>query len=267
MARAFYKDLGLEIEDILARSDLYERPGKCQHAFCTDIDRQGDVRILANIAPSERWMATTLHEVGHGVYEKYLDMSLPYTLREPAHMLTTEAVAILMERSIRSAWFLTRYAGVPEEKARAMERDLKAHIRAKLLVFCRWCSVMLRFEQALYRDPEQDLDALWWDLVERYQFLTRPEGRKAPDWAAKIHLSTAPVYYQNYLLGDLVASQLWDYIQKRVLSPGAFFASPETGRYLVEKVFRPGSREVWSLWLKGATDEALNPEHFAGQIA
>ena len=37
---------------------------------------------------------------------------------------------------------------------------------------------------------------------------SRPPGRAAPDWASKIHLAVAPVYYQSYLLGELLASQL-----------------------------------------------------------
>lgn len=267
LTRTFYQDLGLEIDDILARSDLYEKPGKCQHGFCTDIDRKGDVRILENIVPTERWMGTTLHEFGHGVYFKYLDSSLPYVLKEPAHILTTEAIAILMERSTRSAWFLTQYVGVSQERARGMEQSLRKQARAKLLVFCRWCSVMLRFEQALYRDPGQDLDVLWWDLVERYQFLVKPDAAPRGAWASKIHLATAPVYYHNYLLGELVASQMADYINQRVLAPGEIFTNPKTGRYLVDKIFQPGDRQPWSIWLKNATGEPLSPEHFAGQIA
>ena len=51
-------------------------------------------------------------------------------------------------------------------------------------------------ERALYRDPEQDLNALWWDLVERLQCVARPERRDAPDWASKIHFSVAPVLPQ-----------------------------------------------------------------------
>ena len=52
------------------RSDLYEKPGKSPHAFCTDIDREGDVRVLANIVPNEYWMGTMLHELGHSVYSQ-----------------------------------------------------------------------------------------------------------------------------------------------------------------------------------------------------
>ncbi|MER3467205.1 MAG: peptidase M3, partial [Thermoflexus sp.] len=67
LARAFYTAIGLEIEDILARSDLYEREGKQQHAYCIHIDRRGDVRILANLQPDAYWAETMLHELGHAV--------------------------------------------------------------------------------------------------------------------------------------------------------------------------------------------------------
>ena len=67
---------------------------------------------------------------------------------------------------------------------------------------------MTTFERQLYADPDADLDTLWWDLVERYQQVRRPDDRHEPDWASKIHLAAAPVYYQNYLYGELFASQL-----------------------------------------------------------
>ena len=49
-----YDGLGLEVRDILKRSDLFERQGKNQHAFCIDIDRQGDIRTLNNLQPNHR---------------------------------------------------------------------------------------------------------------------------------------------------------------------------------------------------------------------
>ena len=49
LCRDFYAGIGLPVNDVVAHSDLYEKPGKSPHAFCTDIDRDGDVRVLANI--------------------------------------------------------------------------------------------------------------------------------------------------------------------------------------------------------------------------
>ena len=54
---------------ILDRSDLFPREGKCQHAFCIDVDREGDVRVLANVEPDRYWADTMLHELGHGAYD------------------------------------------------------------------------------------------------------------------------------------------------------------------------------------------------------
>jgi peptidyl-dipeptidase A len=45
LAARFYDSIGLPVESVLDRSDLYEREGKNPHAFCMDIDRRGDVRI------------------------------------------------------------------------------------------------------------------------------------------------------------------------------------------------------------------------------
>jgi peptidyl-dipeptidase A len=50
----------------------------------------------------------------------------------------------------------------------------------------------------MYENPDQDLNKLWWDMVERYQLLKRPPGRNAPDYGSKIHIVSAPVYYHNY---------------------------------------------------------------------
>ena len=39
--------------------------------------------------------------------------------------------------------------------------------RREQLIFARWTMVMLHFEKALYEDPDQDLNRLWWDDVAR----------------------------------------------------------------------------------------------------
>ena len=88
--------------------------------------------------------------------------------------------------------------------------------RAQLLVFARWVLVMTNFERGLYADPDADHDTRWWDLVERYQLVrattrtaTRPTGRP------RSISPSAPVYYQNYLYGELFASQLQATLRQR----------------------------------------------------
>jgi len=271
LTRRFYRAIGLDVDDVLARSDLYERDGKQQHAYCMHVDRKDDIRILANIKPNDKWMSTMLHECGHAVYDKYLDPDLPYILRRSAHILFTEAIAMLMGRLETDADWLVTYASVPEAEASSLADRLWEQLRGQLLIMARWVPVMSHFERALYQDPRQDLNSLWWDLAERFQMVPRPDGRDAPDWAAKIHLSTSPVYYHNYLMGELIASQLGHYIEAHVLGGNGdmgqrFVTDPAVGRYLTEKVFRPGALRHWQDALAFATGERLRPQYFVGQV-
>ena len=265
----FYTAIGLPIDDVLKRSDLYEKPGKNQHAFCTDIDHEGDVRVLCNVRSTENWMCTMLHEFGHAVYDLYADYQLPHFLRGPAHTLSTEAIAELMGRFSKDGDWLRTYAGVSaEEVARVAEISAEEN-RVQLLVMTRWVLVMCHFEREMYRDPSQDLNSLWWDMVEKYQGVHRPDNRNEPDWASKLHLALAPVYYQNYLLGEMFASQLLRYLRTKVVNgdaPDALVTSPKVGQWLREKIFEPGSTRSWEDGLAFATGERLNPAYFAEQL-
>jgi peptidyl-dipeptidase A len=272
MCREFYAGIGLPIDDVLARSDLYEKPGKSPHAFCTDIDRAGTVRVLANIKPNEYWMSTMLHELGHAVYSsKNIPAHLPYVLRTEAHILTTEGVAMMFERFATCAEWLAAY-GATVEKPAEFDRAGALQRRSKLLVFSRWCQVMFRFEKEMYRNPDADLNRLWWDLVEKYQLVRRPEGRHAPDYASKIHIVSAPAYYHNYMLGQLFACQLHAAIARDVLhaktpATAIYTRNPAVGQYMNAKVFAWGRTKPWNEFVRLATGEELSAKAFAAEFA
>ena len=272
LTRRYFAAVGFDVRDLLGRSDLYERDGKCQHAFCIWMDRRDDIRVLANVRPTEYWMNTMLHEFGHAVYDQGVDPSLPYFLRSSAHTLTTEASAMLLGRLSRNAEWLVQYASVPEADARAAADALERSRTATLLVAARWELVMCHFERALYADPAQDLDGLWWELVERFQLVRKPEGRAAPDWAAKIHLSAAPVYYHNYLLGEMMASQLQAHLLDDVLGGGddvwqRYVTAPEVGRHLRERLYATGASLDWRRTIEQATGRPLDPAPFVAELA
>jgi len=103
--------------------------------------------------------------------------------------------------------------GIIDAKERDKIKDDSFNaLRLQQIVFSRWAQVMYRFEKSMYENPDQDLNKLWWDTVEKYQMITKPEGRNMPDWASKIHIALYPCYYHNYLLGEMLASQFYSYI-------------------------------------------------------
>jgi peptidyl-dipeptidase A len=268
----YYTGIGLDITGMLKKSDLFEKKGKCQHAFCINIDRENiDTRVLCNVTKSENWMNTMLHEFGHAVYEKYYDTSLPWILKSPAHTFTTEAIAQMFGKfSSNPQWMFDMKLMDEKERAKVADESFKS-IRLQMMVFSRWSQVMYRFEKSLYENPDQDLNKLWWDLVEKYQLLKRPEGRNEPDWASKIHIASSPCYYHNYLLGELLASQLYYYIGTNILkvkdvTNQSFVNKPEVGKYLVEKVFSVGARYYWNDMIEKATGEKLTAKYYALQF-
>ena len=268
LCRDFYAGIGLPIDSVIARSDLYEKKGKSPHAFCTDIDREGDVRVLANIVNNEYWMGTMLHELGHSVYSsKNIPKELMYVLRSESHILTTEGVAMQFERFSKSRAWLEKM-GVEVEHPKAFDEAAKKIQRNQLLIFSRWCQVMLRFEKSMYENPEQDLNKLWWDLVEKYQLVTRPKHRDAPDYASKIHIVSAPVYYHNYMMGQLFASQVHHAIARDVYNgadPGTviYIDNKAVGDFMKKKIFEPGKTFDWRGLTKFATGSELSPKAFA----
>jgi peptidyl-dipeptidase A len=271
LAATFYAGIGLDVESVLAKSDLYEREGKNPHAFCADIDKEGDVRILCNIKNNESWMETTLHELGHAVYDKYHDPEVPYLLREPAHAFTTEAIAMFFGRLSRNPAWMQQMLNLSDEQRREIEKVSGKYMQLKQLIFARWAMVMYQFEKQLYANPDQDLNSLWWEMVEKYQFVKRPVGRNTPDWAAKIHFAVAPCYYHNYMLGELLASQLHNHIVHILMLRDSdenvsYVGHRNTGIFLAKEVFEVGAVYRWDEMIERATGEPLTPKYFVAEF-
>jgi peptidyl-dipeptidase A len=79
----------------------------------------------------------------------------------------TEAIAIFFQRfAIQPEWLddVMNVQLLNKEK-----EDSRYLFNLDQLIFSRWSQVMFRFEKSLYADPDQDLNELWWNLVEKYQ--------------------------------------------------------------------------------------------------
>lgn len=271
VTKNYYKSIGMDIDDMLAKSDMFERKGKNQHAFCMDVDKEGDVRVLCNTVHNSYWMNTLLHEFGHAVYSKYTDRALPFFLRDAAHTFTTEAVAMFFGRLSTNPQWMVENLGISQTEAQKIAEDCYKTLRLEQLTFSRWAQVMYRFEKTMYENPEQDLNATWWNLVEKYQLLKRPEGRNEPDWASKIHVALYPCYYHNYLMGELLASQFSYYIAQNYykaedLKNISFSKNNEVGKFMIDKVFTPGMRYEWNIMIERATGEKLTAKYYARQF-
>jgi len=270
LAKRYYESLGMQVDDILARSDLLEKPGKSPHAFSTNLNRGDDIRVLCNLKPNVYWADTMIHELGHAVYDKYIGKDVPFLLHEPSHSITTEGYAMMVGAIVKNEDWLRRGLELPEAQAAPLSQAARRSLRAEKLIFSRWSQVMTRFEQGMYTNPDQDLGRLWWDLKKKYQMLNPPENVSRPDYAAKIHIVTAPVYYHSYLMGELFACQVHAHIARNIVKVDdphktSFFGKKEVGQFMRDKIFAPGNLYPWNDLTKFATGEPLTPKYFVKQ--
>jgi len=265
-AKKFYDAVGVDVRDILDKSDLYEKEGKYQHACCMDVDSEGDVRIVENVKNDEYWMKTTLHELGHGIYDKYMDFKLPFILRGYNHIFVTEAIALFFERNSNSLKFIKKFGDLKKIDEDEITKTTKKILQIEELVFLRWAQVMYYFEKELYKNPRQDLNKLWWEMVGKYQKLNF--SRDKPDWASKIHFVSSPVYYQNYLLGKILVSQLKVYINKNILKKekNNYYGDKRVGEYLKKNIFVQGKKVPWNILIENATGEKLTAKYFVKEF-
>jgi peptidyl-dipeptidase A len=216
-------------------------------------------------------METILHELGHAVYSKYHNREEPWLLREPTHSFTTEAIAMFFGRLSRNPIWMQKMLGLADKERAEIEGVSRKYLQFQQVLFARWAMVMYSFEKQLYADPDQDLNDLWWDLVEKYQLIKRPPGPADAGWASKLHFTTAPCYYHNYMLGELLASQLHHHIVHEVLRlesdhDVSYVGDKALGDYLRKKVLGPGARYHWNDMIERATGEPLTPKYFVEQF-
>ncbi len=258
VTRKTYEGMGMDIRELLTNSDLYEREGKNPHGFCLDVDRKGDIRVLCNIRNDARWMKTLLHEFGHAVYHLYYHPKHSFWLRTPAHIFTTEAVALLMDRLVIHPVWLKTYVKIPSAQANKISRESRQRLKERFLIFTRWALVMSHFERKLYESEDIDLNRTWWELVEKYQEIPAPDGRSQKnDWACKIHLSIAPVYYHNYLMGEAWAMQL-----ERKIERLGEKVSKTAGEFLIQQVFHPANSFPWDEFVQVSLSEPFSAQPF-----
>ena len=154
--------------------------------------------------------------------------------------------------------------GLPAETANQLGPQLAIQETASLLAFVRWCLAIVHFEREFYSDPGQDLNGLWWDIEERYQEIPRADGRDAPDWASKVHVATAPVYYHTYLYGRLFSAQL---TRKMDADLGGWWRGRAgTGAYIKRELFMPGARFPWTELVERVTGQPLGVEALASAV-
>ncbi|SDN47276.1 peptidyl-dipeptidase A [Fictibacillus solisalsi] len=250
----FFSKINLDITPLIQNGHFTNSEDKSPTGFCFHIDRQGDIRISVNQNSTFQSLQTVLHELGHGVYEMFINSALPFILKQPSQIFISEAVALLFEKI---PLYSSHFGANDFSKALPKETYYQ-----NLLVRLYWTMTLTLFEMQLYENPEQNLNKLWWTLVNDIQKINPPDDWDFPYWASKSHLSTLPVYYHNYLFGELQASTLFIYLTTSFKEP----FSEEALQDLKEYLFYPGASLLWKDASTADFYLPVTPQHLKDEI-
>lgn len=124
------------------------------------------------------------------------------------------------------------------------------------------------FEREIYRNPDQDLGALWYRINQEYLGIIPPNDKNSTDWATNSYFTSFSCSVHNFVLADLFAGQLQHYIEKEILSDNnsSYQNNREVGKFLVSRIYKYGDLITWEQLIEKATGEPLNPKYFADYL-
>lgn len=267
----FYAGLGLEIDDVLTKSALYCKNRIDDEAYCFSLGDR-DIYICCNLRDDILSMSTLLHNTAQAAYHKNIPKSLPILLRSPASPSIYEGVSILFGRLAFNTLWMQNVGILTQSQSVKLKNAAECLLSTQSVINNMWMQVIYRFERELYKNPEQDLNILWWSLINKYQKLNIPEGREAEaDWAMVPQIITRPCYSHNYVLGEVYASQLENKLKETLpteVSEGklAFANNTEIGNYLKNNLFRYGDCLPMYELIYRSTGERITLDYYIDQV-
>jgi oligoendopeptidase F len=192
--------------------DLDNRKNKAPGAYCNPLMKTRKPFIFLNAVGLHGDVQTLLHEGGHAVHA-FEAFELPYYPQLMVPMEFAEVASMSME--LLAAPYLTQDKGgfyTSQQAARARIEHLEKNI-----LFWPYMAVVDGFQHWAYTnatlsmDP-QECDQAWAGLWKRFMGgvdWSGLEDEMMTGWHRKLHIFLAPLYYVEYGLAQLGATQIW----------------------------------------------------------
>ena len=248
--------MGFEVEQL----PIYYTQNSGANALLTDnvfeIKAPFDVRIILTETDPELRIRQLLKTTGQALYLVHIaeDKRVYNFMAQKAwQMAMSEIMALL---AIDSLW-LNDFANMPVGFIRQYR---KARYEQELIEV-RMLLLNLHFEHEAYLNPDQDLNKLYWNILQKYTGLPRHEDITV--WASNSEFLNSPLNSMNKLLAKIIAAQSVNYMNDYLGQP---VDNLRTSAFLIQNYYRFGSRYSWTELLERGTGEKLNPEHLISHL-
>jgi peptidyl-dipeptidase A len=200
-------------------------------ALCYAVHPPGDVRILVSPRGGQGRYNVLFHEFGHAVHWRSLQPA-SWVLRWDAPPFN-EAMACLWERLASEPDWLVECV-LPRQVVDYRQQWARRHLYRLRVLMARTV-----FEYRAYEALDSDLLALLQDVFTEYLGVPYDE---VPGWADSPFWTSHPVYLQNYVVGEAVASQTLAALRRQ---HGRLIGEPHVGAWLVEHYYAAGASLPW----------------------
>jgi peptidyl-dipeptidase A len=249
-------DLGLPL-DSSSTTVLTLAAGPGKQMFLTfPVRAPNDVRLLLTPADGLSAYQEAFNECGLATY--YSRVVQPdFARRLPPNRAVVGGFSRIFAQLPAHPSWLQRYTETPEELAGRIAACVSTH---ELLQVRRLLAAHA-FERAAYKNPDQDLDALYVSLMEQLTSVSWHGAASA--WAADLHLATQPFANLDGLLARLIQAQVEETARER---HGSIVANPAAGQLLVSELVHPGSSPPWEEIILRATGSRLSERSYVERL-
>jgi len=251
-----YENMGWNIVDMpITKFDLFPRKNKLNSRLANSVEANKDIRVLTDLDLEKRPLgsiSTLMHELGHAVNYASFGEKLPDSQKIVASTTLAESVALLMGDLMEREGTISKVLKLPKESTKEIQ---EAYLSKKADIIRSYIQVD-RFEKAMYENPDQDLEKLWKNCAKKYS----NENYKNLEWTDIDHFIHSPVYYHDYVEGEILAEQLYNTASKN--GTIKLTESKDTAKFFNNKIFRYGSSKTEEEILKIATGKTLDVDSY-----
>ena len=288
--RAAQHDLSVDVARAFGAGDAFFRLDPSVHPFCLSFATR-DVRLTTRYAEDDlhgNSVFSTMHEVGHGLYEHGGDPALDRTpLSTGCSSALHESQSRLWENVIGRSlpfwrWLYPRFrdafpdalSDVPLERFhRAVNRPRPSLIRVDADETTYGLHIILRFEleqELLFGDlGTADLPEAWNARMEELVGVRPPNDRLG--CLQDVHWSGGMFgYFPTYQLGNVLSVQIWERLTSDVpdayeqVEQGSF---GEIHEWLRERLYRHGRKFTPAVTIDRLVGGPIDPEPYLRYLA
>lgn len=232
---------------------VYECDAFTMGGLCFGIEPGKEVAVLISPTDGPRFYRTYFHEYGHAMHFRHVGQGA--MLLNIEDMAFNEGMAVFFESFVSDPdWVREAFPELSEaDRARYI-----THARYAALTWMRTLLANVRFEHALYSDPDVEPDALWLSLQASCGGFDL-QASFGPRWAADQMSVSLPVNWHNYVIAELIAKQTREAIVTR---DGSLISNPKVRDFLFEHYYMPGASLPWLDKVASATGTPLSADAF-----